>query len=347
LNESDATPAPTGQRSRSHDADRDGAGLQFRAGGRVLSLFSSALHGTVLRSLSDGPVSLAELHARAGEPPPKALRGSIGNLIGLGALERRKPDGLPHLLDNELTALGRDLLCLAAVVEIWLAGAPAGPLDVEAGPAKEAVKALIAGWSSTMLRALAVRPLSFAELDGLMKAFSPSALERRLSTMRLAGQIETLHSNGDKPAYAVTDWLRHAAAPLLAAIRCERRHLAGETAPPARIDVETLFLLSVPLLQVPDAADGGCQLAVDVAADGGAAELAGVDVVVDRGQVVSCVSTLERRPGSWASGSLAGWLDAIVFGDPRSLDFGGRDGLPRAVVEALHRRLYGGPVPLL
>lgn len=309
----------------------------------MLSLFSSDLHGAVLRSLSDGPVSLAELRGRAGEPPQKALRGTIGNLIGLGALERRKPDGKPNLLDNELTALGQDLLSLADVLGAWLAAAPGGPLDIETVAGREAVKALIAGWGSTMLRALAVRPLSFAELDSLMKSFSPSALERRLARMRLAGQIVTVPSSDGNPmVYAVTEWLRHAAAPLLAAIRCERLHLPEETAPPTRIDLETLLLLSVPLLQVLPDADGSCQLAVNGIGGDASGDRAGVTVVVERGQVVSCVSTLDPKPADWAHGPLARWLDALLFGDADGLDFEGDDRLPRILVEALHERLYTG-----
>jgi DNA-binding HxlR family transcriptional regulator len=296
----------------------------------------------VLRSVADGPVALGDLHARAGEPPQKALRGSIGNLIGLGALERRKPDGEPHLLDNELTPLGRDLVALACVLEAWLAEAPAGPLDIETEAGREAVKALIAGWGSTMLRALAVRPLSLAELNSLMRTFSPSALERRLARMRIAGQVVTVALGDDnRLAYGITDWLRHAAAPLLAAIRCERVHLAGETAPPTRIDLETLFLLAVPLLRMPDDVGGKCQLVLEGDGDGSAGEPAGVSVALDRGRVVSCASTLERKPAGWAHGSLTGWFDALIRGDLRQLRFGGRGGLPKALVEALHTQLDG------
>jgi DNA-binding HxlR family transcriptional regulator len=302
-------------------------------------VFSSTLHGAVLRSLADGPVPLAELHGRAGGPPQKALRGSIGNLIGLGAVERRRPDGDPHLVDNGLTPLGRDLLAVADVVESWLSDAPAGPLDVEAAAAREALKALIAGWGSTMLRALTVRPLSLTELDSLMKAFSPSAVERRLARMRLAGQVETVSSgDGNGVAYAVTDWLRQAAAPLLAAIHCERLHLPEETAPPTRIDLETLFLLSVPLLRLPDGTEGRCQLVVSVDGDRRGDGLAGVSVVVERGRIVSCVSTLEREPAGRAQGSLGGWLEALVLGDCGGLEFGRRR-LPRALVEALQAQL--------
>lgn len=338
MNGSDATPpGPNEGRGKTSRG-----ALQFRAGGRVLSLFSTTLHGQVLRSLSDGPVSLADLQATAGDPPEKTLRGSIGNLIGLGALEPRRPDGRPAVLDNGLTPLGHELLSVANVIEAWLAAAPSGPLDIDAEAGREAVKALLAGWSSTMLRALVVRPLALAELDGLLKAFSEAALERRLTRMRIAGQIVTVPSpNGGLHAFAITDWLRRAAAPLLTAIRCERLYLATETVPPARIDFETVFLLSLPLLRLPERANGRCQLAVELSDSGG--DLAGATVVVERGRIVSCASTLDRgrRPAERAYGDPAAWLEAIALGDLSGLEFGGLEGLSRLLVESLHATLCG------
>jgi DNA-binding HxlR family transcriptional regulator len=310
----------------------------------VLSLFTTTLHGVILHALSEGPVRLSDLRARAGEPTLKALRGNIGNLIGIGALEKRKPGGEPDLLDNELTPFGRELLLVAATLDEWLTRAPDGPLDIHSDAAKDAIKALLGGWNSRMLRVLAARSSSLAELDEVIGSFSRAALERRLAAMRIAGQITAIPRNGGPAAFAVSNWLREGAAPLLAAIRCERRYLSSGTAAPGRTDVETLFLLAVPLVDSFDGAQGGCQLAVDVG-DGRAQGLAGVDVAVEGGRVVSCVAKLESDPREWVRGSAAEWLDAIIDRDPRRLEAGGPDGLPAILVAGLHGHLFAPVAP--
>jgi DNA-binding HxlR family transcriptional regulator len=338
-------PRTTGRAASQDKSDSpyqsDGA-HQFRAGGRVLSLFTTTLHGVILHAISDGPVRFSDLQARAGESTLKALRGNIGNLIGIGALEKRTSDSEPDLLDNELTPFGRELLLVAATLDEWLARAPGSPLELEGEAAKDAIKALLGGWNSRMLRVLAARSSSLAELDELLGSFSQSALERRLAAMHAAGQVTACSPpDGGPAAYAVTEWLREGAAPLLASIRCERRHLGSGTAAVGRTDVETLFLLAVPLLDSFDGARGRCQLAVDVG-DSRAQGSAGVDVAVEGGRVVSCVAKLESDPPEWVRGSAAEWLDAIIDRDPRRLETGGPDGLPAIFVEGLHSHLFSG-----
>jgi DNA-binding HxlR family transcriptional regulator len=311
---------------------------QFRAGGRVLSLFASTSHGAILRALVDGPVRLAELRARVGIPSEAGLRGNIGNLIGIGALEKRRPDGRPDLLDNQLTPLGRQLLSVASAVDEWLARGPCGPLEAESEPAREAVKALVAGWSSSMLRALAARPLSLEELCDLIASLTGSSLERRVTAMRDAGLLTTEEGDRTAPAFAVTRWLREGVAPLLAAIRCERSHLRTETAPLTRLDVETLLLLTVPLLG-QGMRDGNCQITVDLE-DGSRSGPAGVRVEVQDGGIVSCVSKLDDGLSDAAFGSAEAWLEALVAGTPNRLRTKGEDSLAALLVENLHDRLY-------
>lgn len=314
---------------------------QFRCGGRVLSLLSSTLHGLILCALADGPVRLADLQARLGAQSDEVLRGNIGNLIGIGALEKRRPDGDPDLLDNELTDFGRALLSVASALDAWLARAPEGTLEIESERAKKAVRALVSGWGSTMLRALAVRPLSLRELDELLVSFSHPAIERRVTAMCGAGLLKkAAEGDGEDPTYAVTEWLREGAAPLLAAIRCERLHLQHETAPLMRIDVESLLLLAVPLLG-PGVRDGSSQIAVDLS-DGSRSGPAGVRIEAADGGIVSCVSKLDDEPSDWAFGSAGAWLEAIVAGQAGGLETGGADGLSAVLIENLHDRLYAG-----
>jgi DNA-binding HxlR family transcriptional regulator len=314
---------------------KGGPALQFRAGGRVLSLFGGALHSVILRALAEGPVQLSELDARAGKPGQKALRGNIGNLIGVGALGKRRLDGEADLLDNELTPLGVELLFVGEVLDMWLENAAGGPLAPESEAAKEAVRALVAGWGSTILRALAVRSLSLLELNELFASFTSAALERRLTGLCKAGLLRTTSADGAGPVFAPTRWLREAVGPLLAAVRCERQHLEASTAPLTRLDVETLLLLAAPLVDAAAIGDGRFRLAVDLGGGG----FAGIEASLTDGALSSCVSKLDAEPADWASGSAMSWLDALLDGGTDGLEAGGEASRSLAFASGLHAAL--------
>jgi len=314
---------------------------RVRAGGTVLSLLAGPLCAPILRAHLDGPLRLPDLREHLGGAAQTTLRGQVGNLRDLGALERHVRSGMPYTVENELTEIGHGILAVADVVEAWLGRAPQGPVAFGSEPAKGAIRALVAGWDSTVLRALAARPLSLTELDGVIPEVSYPAIERRLSAMRAARQVEmSLDGAGGAKPYAVTEWTRRAVRPLVAAGRCECEHLAEATDPLTRIDVETAFLLAAPLAALPATAAGTCLLAVS--ADDGEDEekLIGVDVEVERGEVVSCDVGIGPEPRTWAKGAVASWTAAILDGVPHDLEFGGAD--PRfacALVEGMHTSL--------
>jgi len=308
----------------------------------VLSLLAGPLCTPILRAHLDGPLRLPDLRERIGGAAQTTLRGQVGNLRSIGALERHVRSGMPYTVENELSDIGRGILGVADAVETWLSRAPMGPIPFGSEPAKGAIRALVAGWGSTMLRALAARPLSLTELDGVVGELSYPSLERRLSSMRAARQVEMLPSETSqaKP-YAVTDWTRQAVGPLVAAGRCEREHLAEQTEPLTRIDIEALFLLAVPLVALPASVSGSCLLAVAAAKGEESVErLAGIDVEVERGEVASCVPRLASESETWAAGPVDSWVTAILDGRIDGLRVGGDDsGLVRALIERMHHSL--------
>lgn len=310
----------------------------------MLSLIAGPLSVPILRAHIDGPLRLPDLRERIGGAAQTTLRGQVGNLRGIGALERHVRKGMPYTVENELTDVGRGVLGVAEIVEAWLARATQGPIPLGSEPAKGAIRALVGGWGSTILRALAARPLSLTELDGVIADLSYPSLERRLSAMRAARQVEVLPGGGGAKPYAVTGWTRQAIGPLVAAGRCECEHLAGLTEPLTRIDIEATFLLAVPLVGLPVSHSGSCLLAVDTGARKSGEpknRLAGVHVEIKEGAVVSCVSRLDEQPRTWALGSVSSWVDAILDGKTDHLRVGGADtALVGAIVEALHASLF-------
>lgn len=314
---------------------------RVRAGGTVLSLLAGPLCAPILRAHLDGPLRLPDLRERLGGAAQTTLRGQVGNLRELGALERHVRSGMPYTVENELTDIGHGILAVADAVEAWLARAPQGPLVFGSESAKGAIRALVAGWDSTMLRALAARPLSLTELDNVISEISYPAIERRLSAMRAARQVEESLQDGNpaKP-YAVTEWTRQAVRLLVASGRCECEHLAATTDPLTRIDVEAAFLLAAPLASLPATANGACLLAVSADDGEDGARLVGVDVDVEQGEIVSCSTNIGLESRSWAKGPVESWTTAILEGPSNGLELGGEDvELVRALIDGMHSAL--------
>lgn len=320
--------------SSATDGESDAA-PRPRAGATALSILATPLNFLILRALSERPMRLAELRKATGLPAQTTLRGHLGSLGEVGLVAKRPTRQMPYAVENELMPTGEELLLVAERLEAWLADAPEGPISLESGAAKGAVKALVDGWGSTMMGELAARPLSLTELDSRIPGLSYPALERRLSSMRIAGLVEARQSEGAGTPYVVTDWGRRGVAPLAAASYCERTHMKRGSAPVAALDIEAAFLLATPLAGLPAGAAGACQLEVEPG-PGGVAEAAGIQALVEDGKVVSCVSRLEPSPGAYAVGSALTWFNAVAAGETRQLRFGGSRRLAEDLVQGLH-----------
>lgn len=315
-------------------------GQRPRAGTAALSLLSVPLNGLVLRALAEGPMRLSNLRSQLGGPAQSTLRGNLSKLVEIGALTRCH-GARPSILAYELTPFGRDLLLVAGAAEAWLSLAPDGPVALDSTPAKVALKALIGGWASTIVRALAARPLTLTELDKLIDSYTYPTLERRLSAMRLAGQVELgANDDGKGRQYTISPWLRRAIAPLSVAARCERRHMPNVTAPISRIDVESAFLLVAPTIALDPGTCGSCQVAVEAGHGDSGRPWAGAQLELEKGVVTSCVARIEARPENWVLGPAVAWLDAVIHRDPERLHFGGDCELGREIVDGLHVALF-------
>jgi DNA-binding HxlR family transcriptional regulator len=319
----------------------NGSGKGTRSGALVLALLASPLNCEILTALAQSPMQQSDLRRETGSPAQTTLRAQLRKLSAIGAIEKERQNRFPGAIEHRLTERGQELLAVTEVTKSWLAQTPEGPVELGGSAGKAAIKALVEGWSTTMLRLLATKPLTLTELDGMIASLNYPSLERRLGAMRLAGLIAPQPGDGRGTPYAVTDWGRRGAGPLAAAARWERCHIPDKTSSLSRLDVETAFLMAMPLVRLSEEASGSCRMVADVSS-GGKAVLAGVMVEGNRGRIRSCTTRLEGYPDAWASGSVSAWLAALVEGDLDRLEMGGDCGLVRSVIDGLQACLFTG-----
>lgn len=308
----------------------------MRAGAYGLSLLSDPLDVQVLKSLESGPLPLIDLRRAVGSPPQTTLRKHLKALTGLGVLVRTRQRQFPAAVTFELSPSGLELLGAATSLSTWLAAAPDGSLSLGDPAAKSAIKALVDAWTTKMLRALAAKPLSLTELDRLLAGVNYPALERRLGALRLAGLVEPAPARSGHSPYRVTRWLREAVGPLVAGASWEREQTPGASKALGRLDVEAIFLLAVPLLQLPTTVDGSCRLAVDVS-NGRQEALAGAVVTVDQGRPVACSSDLTDPASGTVEGPADAWLKALRSEDENGIEVDGDHALVDALMAGLRR----------
>jgi hypothetical protein len=245
--------------------------------------------------------------------------------------------------EYRVTSGGREALFVGFVVERWLQSAPEGPLPFDSQEAEGAVAALVGGWSATVVHMLAREPFTLDELHHAVNGMSRRALNRCLSSMEGAGQVVALPDGSGGAIYAATDWLRAGIAPLIASARLERRDPMEGMAPIDALDVEAGFRLSLPLLTLPRELSGTCSLGLNLADDESAC-LTGVTAHIEQGRVVACTAGLDEKADAWAAASAPDWLDTVIEPDAKRVRTGGDRWLARALLDSLHRTLFGVPV---
>jgi DNA-binding HxlR family transcriptional regulator len=305
-----------------------------RTGAQALALLAAPLHVHTLKTLEAGPKGLPDLHHAVGSPPQSTMRVYTRQLEGLGILERCRQNEFPATAEYALTPAGAALLKVAGFLQEWLQEAPGGPILLGSVAAKSGTKALIGGWSSNIVRAVAARALSLTELNVLIPKISYPTLERKLSAMRIAKLVELKAGDGRGTPYGATDWLRHAVTPLLSAVAWERKFVPDPTPQIGRLDVEAAFLLSIPLIALDPSISGRCRLSVEVRG-GSAPVFAGVLVAVNEGTVTSCTSRLGGEVEASASGSSFAWMRQMNGGPQGQLALNGDFPLAHAITEGL------------
>jgi DNA-binding HxlR family transcriptional regulator len=312
---------------------------ELRAGAGALMLLSVPLNVEALTALAGAPLSLAELRRQVGFPAQTTMRCRLKTLSDLGLVERRRRAEFPSPVELRLADPGRELLAVTRTLKAWLAASPGGSIVLGTPAAKSAIKALAEGWSTQIVRALAVRSLPLTQLDRLIATLNYPSLERRVGAMKWAGLIEAIGTGRGGTPYRATDWLRRAIAPLAAAARWEGRNRTPDSARISGSDVEAAFLLTVPLVLLPDSFTGRCAMVVDGEGTSGAVARAGVVTEVEGGRLRLCTSRLSGSADAWVSGDAGAWMRSVAEGRPDHLDIHGDRELGRGLIDALHDAL--------
>lgn len=308
------------------------------AGGTALAFLAIPRNGAILRRLSSGPRSLAEMRHEGELAPPTTVRKYLKVLEGEGLLAKRGREDFPGIVEYALTDAGADLLIVIVALEGWLNGRPKGALSFDGDAGQSAIKSLSESWSSTVLQTMAPGPISLTGLANEIRTVSYPSVERRLSSMRITGQVEASFADGNAIPYALTEWMQHSVAPLAAAVHWEQTHLPGAPQAMNRSEVDAAFLLALPLLRVESNMGGSCRM--DVRMDDGEKGAAGASAVVAKGRVVSCAVESKDLSDAWATGSQPDWATTLTSTSTRQLRFGGDLPLAKALFGDLRLLLF-------
>lgn len=246
-------------------------------------------------------------------------------------------------LEYRVTAGGREALFVGFVIERWLQSAPRGPLPFESKEAERAVAALAGGWSTTAMHALAREPLTLTELHERVEGLGWRALKSQLAAMRDADQVEEHVDGAGETIYTMTNWLRAGIAPLIASARLERRNPQESMAPIDALDVEAGFRCSLHFVELPRELSGTCRLGINLEDDESGC-LTGVTAKIEQGRVVSVQAGLDELADARAAGSAGDWLDTVIEPDTKRVRTGGDGWLAHALLDSLHKALFGIPV---
>ncbi|HKF82275.1 MAG TPA: winged helix-turn-helix transcriptional regulator [Solirubrobacterales bacterium] len=305
-----------------------------RAGTEPLSLLAAPLHLHMLKALQQGPLEPLDLHRAVGSPPQSTMRVYSRRLEKLGLLERRRRSELQAATQYRSTPAGESLLGVAAYLQEWLGEAPDGPIMLGSIAAKSATKALIGGWSSNIVRAVAARPLSLTDLNKLILRISYPSLERKLIAMRIAKMVEPQPGDSRGTPYRATEWLHRAVVPLTAAAAWELKYIQLPAAAISRTDIEAVFLLAVPLMSLDSQVTGRFRFSVELRG-GTTPTHAGVLVHVEKGRVVSCSTSLEGEAQTSISGSPMDWMRQMNGGPRGQLEISGNRSVAQRLLDAL------------
>jgi DNA-binding HxlR family transcriptional regulator len=242
--------------------------------------------------------------------------------------------------EYRVTPGGKEVLFVGFIAERWLQSSPLGPLYFDSPEGAQAVLALAEGWTATVVHVLARGPHTFEELREAVGDLSVLEVRDHLRALQSSGQVAALAGEDGKAIYAATDWMHAGIAALIASARLERREQREDTAPIDALDVEAGFFCSLTRAELPRQLSGTCSLGIRLEEDE-SSPLTGVTVRVDQGHIVAATAGLDPKANAWAAGTASDWLDRVIDPETNRVHCGGDRWLARALLDALHRTLFG------
>ena len=282
---------------------------------------------------------LAELRKATGLPAQTTLRGHLASLSELGVLAKRPTQQMPYAVEHELTPMGQELLDVAGRLDVWLGRSPDGPISLESGAAKGAIRALVDGWGSTMMRRARGRA-----------ALADRARQRDPRAQLPGARAPPLEHADRRPGRAAADRRRRARLhgdrlgppgsprwPPPATASWSTWDRRG--APVTEVDIEAAFLLAAPLVGLPERVAGSCQLEVEPSP--GVDAEAGRRPGHDRGAAGSSPASRawSRGRAPTPPAPAVNWFNAVASGEVGELRFGGSRQIAEDVVGGLHATL--------
>jgi DNA-binding HxlR family transcriptional regulator len=307
-----------------------------------LSLLSSEPNRSILTALARRPMSQHELKAWLVIASAATLHRHLRELLKVTVIARRETRGARRRVSYELTTAGRALILVLGIATGWLRRHPRRSLEPVSPVGWRAFAALVAAWELGLVRQLAGRPHSGAELSESIPGLSSDKAGRELGRLEGAGIVRPIRGPDRQARHALSDWGRLGIAVLAAGARWERVHIPERATPVSIEDATVALITTLPLTRLPAQVSGICSFAVESDRGDDLTPRAGtVWAEFRQGRIASCAAGIApRAPIAWARGSIDSWFEAVIDGRSAAVQTGGE--LDLAIcLRQLHARLYG------
>lgn len=261
-------------------------------------------------------------------------------LLAVGAITRRAVPGPPRQVFYSLGPTGAEL---CALIDGWLALLPSTHRADWRGPI-----GFGEAWAAGVAQALLDGPLGLPEIEMSVHLARPGVTGHQIRRLlRSGGRAGFLLSKTPRgqDRYRLAARGRYAVGQLATSARFERLNMPETAVPIAVDDVVDALRAHLPLLELPAGLEGVCEFAV-VGDPGRRSGVALAWVEVGHGRVVASGSGRPPRPAdTWARGTIGQWMTTVIDHRRDGIRAAGEDRLGRAVVDALHTRLYRRNIP--
>lgn len=256
-------------------------------------------------------------------------------LLAVKAITRRAVPGPPRQVFYSLGPTGAEL---CALIDGWLALLPSAHRTDWRAPI-----GFGEAWAAGVTQALLDGPLGLPEIEMSVHLARPGVtghqIRRLLRNECRAGFLLSEAPRGQE-RYRLADRGRYAVGELATSARFERLNMPETAVPIAVDDVVDALRAHLPLLELPAGLEGVCEFAV-VGDPGRRNGVALAWAEVGHGRVVANGSGRPPQPAdTWARGTIGQWMATIIEHRRDGIRAAGERALGRAVVDALHTRLY-------